>query len=173
MKPNLKLSSVKKKDDVQFIFQKETKNKIHSIGQDKKINILLAPTLNDQLYSHVESNPQNSSFKQYITKISPSNQLCTNSLNASLGTKQCMLPITIKNDGSPDKQIIAHINTKSLMLPTYQLQMKVCIFLNIIIISSKFLLNVEQPVLKSCILRTSRTIKKTVKREEGRTIRNT
>lgn len=119
IKPTIKLSSVKKKDDVQFIFQKET---VQNNDQDKKINILLTPTLND--------NQQNNSFKQYITKISPANQLCTNGLNATLGTKQCMLPITIKNDGSPDKQIIAHINTKSLMLPTYQLQMKVCILLN-------------------------------------------
>lgn len=125
IKPNVKLSSVKKKEDVQFIFQKETKSRTQNNDQDKKINILLAPTLNDQLYS--EGNPQNHSFRQYIAKMSPANQLCTNGLNATLGTKQCMVPITIKNDGSPDKQIIAHINTKSLMLPTYQLQMKVCI----------------------------------------------
>lgn len=128
---------MKKKEDVQFIIQKDTNNRPQNIIEhnqplyneikDKKINILLAPTLNDQLYSQVDSNPQNNSFKQYITKISPNNQLCNNGMNASLGTKQCMLPITIKNDGSPDKQIIAHINTKSLMLPTYQLQMKVCI----------------------------------------------
>lgn len=132
MKPNIKLSTVKKKDDVQFIIQKEVKPKSQSLDQhlyneikDKKINILLAPSLNDQLYSNVESNQQNNSFKQYITKISPNNQVCSNGLNASLGSKQCMLPITIKNEGSPDKQIIAHINTKGLVLPTYQLQMKV------------------------------------------------
>ncbi|KAL5282940.1 hypothetical protein ACFFRR_005753 [Megaselia abdita] len=131
MKPNLKLSTFKKKDDVQFIIQKEIRNKSQVVDQpmyneikDKKINILLAPALNDQLYSQVENNQQNTSFKQYITKISPNNQLCNNSLNASLGNKQCMVPITIKNDGSPDKQIIAHINTKNVMLPTYQLQMK-------------------------------------------------
>lgn len=143
MKPNIKLSTVKKKDDVRFVIQNDSKTKPSQILdqfneiKDKKINILLTSSLNDQLYSHVEnaqpistqifqsnnSNTQNNSFKQYITKISPNNQV--SSVN-----KQCVLPITIKNDGSPDKQIIAHLNTKNLVLPTYQLQMKVCEFEN-------------------------------------------
>lgn len=141
------MGSGKKKEDIKFVIQKETKPTIGSLVfdqpiyneiKDKKINIVLAPNLNEHLYSQIENSqslssnilqqtsiPQTNALKPYITKLTTNNQICTDSLNTSMNAKQCMLPITIKNQGSADKQIIAHINTKNLVLPTYQLHMKV------------------------------------------------